>query len=215
MRRTGQDGGDSTELINFDVVWRARAVGGRHMCVIVAGAAAEPVQQWRHTWDPVMAALVPAHVTVTYPEEIVDEALLLRRAESCLGAMSPFQLRLGEIFTDHGGRGGVFVAVHDVEAGWSGLRRQLLAEPMTPLDVPPHVTVAHPRTSTQGRDCHAALAGRRLDVEFQAREVLYTETTGDSYTILHRFELAVAAMNAQTRYQDGDHLTSPRRPSGS
>lgn len=160
------------------------------MCLIVAGAATEPVQRWRRTWDPVMAALVPAHVTVAYPEEIVDEDLLLRRAESCLGAMPPFQLGLGEVFTDDGGRGGVFVAVHDVEAGWFGLRRQLLAEPMTPLNVPPHVTVAHPRTSTHGRDCHAALAGRRLDVEFKAREVLYTETTGDTHTILRRFELA-------------------------
>jgi 2'-5' RNA ligase superfamily protein len=199
--RSRQDGGDGRRMDEFPCGLEGRAVMRRHMCVIVTGAAAEPVQQWRHTWDPVMAALVPAHVTITYPEETVDEDLLLRRAESCLGAVVPFRLGLGEVFSDTGGRGGVFVAVHDIEAGWSGLRRRLLAEPMTPFDVPPHVTVAHPRTSTQGRNCHAALAGRRLDVEFQAREVFYTETTGDTHTILRRFELA--ARGVRPRRQTG------------
>lgn len=141
-----------------------------------------------------MAAVVPAHVTVAYPEEVTDENLLLRRAKGCLGTVSPFRLRLGGVIAAEAGRGGVFVAVHDVDGGWTDLRRRLLAAPMTALDVPAHVTVAHPRTSTQGPRCYAALASQRLDDEFRITELLYTETTADRFSVLHRFRLEPAEL---------------------
>ncbi|OJF15211.1 hypothetical protein BG844_05765 [Couchioplanes caeruleus subsp. caeruleus] len=140
-----------------------------------------------------MAAVVPAHVTVAYPEEIVDEELFLRRAQSQLGQVAPFRLRLGEVFAAEHGRGGVFLAVNDIDGGWSRLRRLLLTAPMTALDFPPHVTMAHPRTCTRGEKCHRALAGQRLNNEFRIPEVLYTETTADTFTILRRFRLATTA----------------------
>lgn len=140
-----------------------------------------------------MARLVPAHVTVTYPEETVDEELLLRRARRRLGTVPPFRLRLGAVVAEDGGGGGVFVAVEDVDGGWADLRRRLLAEPMTPLDVPAHLTVVHPRTSARGPECLAALAGRRLAAEVRIREVRYTETTADAFTLLRRFPLGTGA----------------------
>ncbi|MBA9004145.1 2'-5' RNA ligase family protein [Thermomonospora cellulosilytica] len=153
---------------------------------------AEQIEELRRTWDPVMADLVPAHLTVTYPEETSDETLLLRRAESWVPQATAFRLRPGKVFAENEGHGGVFVAVDDVDGGWAALRRRLLAPPMTPVDFPPHVTIAHPRTSSRGPDCHSALAGRRLEGEFWVREVSFTETTPTSFTILRRFPLATS-----------------------
>jgi hypothetical protein len=165
----------------------------RHLCVTPSGPAIEQIEQWRNAWDPAMACVVPAHLTVVYPEETVDDDLLLRRAERFVSAMVPFRLRLEEVFAEDGGRGGVFVAVHDVDGGWTRLRRQLLSEPMTPVDFPAHLTVAHPRTSSRGAECYAALAGHRLDADTWAREVLFTETTASSFTVLRRFPMATEA----------------------
>ncbi|HEY0697304.1 MAG TPA: 2'-5' RNA ligase family protein, partial [Micromonospora sp.] len=125
----------------------------RHLCVVPTGPGIDVVRRWRHAWDPVMAAVVPAHVTVAYPEETVDEELLLRRAQRCVGTVGPFRLRLGEVFAADAGRGGVFLAVHDVDGAWAGLRRRLLAAPMTPVDFPAHLTIVHPRTSSRGEEC--------------------------------------------------------------
>ncbi|WP_285788334.1 2'-5' RNA ligase family protein [Micromonospora sp. NBRC 101691] len=165
----------------------------RHLCVAPTGRTIDQIERWRRAWDPVLARIVPAHVTITYPEETADEDLLLRRAERLLGATPPLRLRLGEVVAEDGGRGGVFVAVHDVDGGWADLRRHLLAEPMTPLDVPAHLTVVHPRTSARGPECLTALAGQRLDAEIRVREVWHTETSADTFTILRRFPLATGS----------------------
>lgn len=147
------------------------------------------MEQWRHRWDPVMADVVPAHVTLAYPEEVVDEDLLLRRLERTLPVVAPFRLRLGEVFAEDGGRGGVFLAVTDVDGAWNSVRRQLLSTPMTPVDVAPHVTIAHPRTATATELCWAELKAHCLDHEFTVRELLFTETTHEAFSVLHRFRL--------------------------
>ncbi|OLF14813.1 2'-5' RNA ligase family protein [Actinophytocola xanthii] len=169
----------------------------RHLCVLLDATATGPVQEWRQRWDPVMAAVVPAHLTVVYPEEVADEPLLLRRVESSLATTTPFRLRLGAVVAEADGAGGVFVAVDDLDGGWAALRNALLTAPMTPADVPPHVTLVHPRTSRRGAGCWAVLAGRRVDLEVAVREVCLTETrygqagTADvSLAVLRRFALA-------------------------
>ncbi len=136
-----------------------------------------------------MASVVPAHVTIAYPEETADEELLLCRAQRQLAGVAPFRLRLGEVFAEDEGRGGVFLQVEDVDGRWAGLRRKLLEDPMAPIDFPAHLTLAHPRTSSRGADCLAALGGRRLAAEVWVREVLFTETTVDRFTVLRRFPL--------------------------
>jgi hypothetical protein len=137
-----------------------------------------------------MASVVPAHVTIVYPEETTDEDLLLRRVTEQARAGPPFRLRLGGVFAEDRGTGGVFLTVDDVDGGWARLRRGLLAAPMTPLDVPPHVTVTHPRTSDRGEECLAALASRPVALELTVREVLFTETTAGAWTVLRRFRMA-------------------------
>ncbi|MFF1360934.1 2'-5' RNA ligase family protein [Streptomyces sp. NPDC058297] len=165
----------------------------RHLCVNLAGPEAGQIERWRHEWDPVMASVIPAHVTVTYPEETVDEALLLQRAELCHHQTPAFRLRLGEVFTEDEGRGGVFVAVDDVDRGWADLRRGLLSPPMTPISFPAHVTIAHPRTCRRGPQCYAELAGHCARGTVWARELLFTQTTANSFTVLRRFPLSAGA----------------------
>lgn len=137
-----------------------------------------------------MASVVPAHITIAYPEETADEELLLRRAAEQFGSRPPFRLRFSGVFAEEQGRGGVFLTVDDVDRGWARLRRGLLAAPMIPVDFPPHVTIAHPRTSNRGGECLAALVSRPVALEFTVREVLFTETTVDAWTVLRRFALA-------------------------
>jgi 8-oxo-dGTP pyrophosphatase MutT (NUDIX family) len=158
----------------------------RHLCILLAGPVADEVEELRRRFDPVMAAVAPAHVTLTYPEESGDEALLLRRMASCARERSPFRLRLGAPFVEDGG---VFLAVEDVDGVWEGLRRDLLVPPFCPLDVPAHVTLVHPRTSRQVAACMAELAGRRTpESEIEVGQLCYTETSS-TFTVLERFPL--------------------------
>jgi 2'-5' RNA ligase len=136
-----------------------------------------------------MASLVPAHITVTYPEETGDDELLLRRAAKCVECTSPFRVQVGEIFAEDRGRGGVFFAVEDVEGGWARLRHELLAPPFRLINFPAHITVAHPRTSRQAVACLAELAGYRLSGEFKVSELLFTEITTTAFKVLQRFAL--------------------------
>ncbi|HEY0699581.1 MAG TPA: hypothetical protein VGD43_17425, partial [Micromonospora sp.] len=80
-----------------------------------------------------------------------------------------------------------------VDGAWAGLRRLLLAAPMTPVDFPAHLTSAHPRTSSRGGECLRALAGQDLAAEVRVREVLFTETTAETFTVLRRFPLTTLA----------------------
>ncbi|MFI6394383.1 2'-5' RNA ligase family protein [Nonomuraea sp. NPDC050547] len=161
----------------------------RHLSIALRGPAAEPLERLRQKWDPRMAEVVPAHVTLVYPEETLDETLLLKRAESHAGERPPFRLRLGRVFAMDGG---VFVRVHDVDGAWTDLRRELLSPPMAAMDVPPHATIAHPRTSTWGARCAAALAGRELAGEFRVTEIRFTEAGAGSFSVLRRFSLGRA-----------------------
>ncbi|MGI5353540.1 hypothetical protein ACQEU8_35995 [Streptomyces sp. CA-250714] len=75
----------------------------------------------------------------------------------------------------------------DVNQGWAGLRRRLLSTPMTPIDFPAHATIAHPRTYKRRTQCYAELAGHHAGGTVWARELLFTQTTSNSFTILRRF----------------------------
>ncbi|MFI6902159.1 2'-5' RNA ligase family protein [Nonomuraea sp. NPDC050394] len=162
----------------------------RHLSIALRGPAAEPLERLRRIWDPRMADVVPAHVTLVYPEEILDETLLLKRAESHVTGRPPFRLRLGGVFAMGGG---VLVRVLDVDGAWADLRRELLSPPMAPVEFPPHATVAHPRTSTRALQCRAALAGREVEGEFRVTEIQFTETGSLSFSVVRRFRLGSGA----------------------
>lgn len=160
-----------------------------HLAAVLPATVAQPIEALRRRWDPLMADVVPAHLTVAYPEEASDVALLRTRAGEVAVHVDPFTMRLGEVSALGGGRGGVIIQAADAEEGWANLRRQLLVPPFVPSNVAPHVTIAHPRTATDGPAAYAALQTYRADVEFAVTELVLTATTGRDYQVLDRFTL--------------------------
>ncbi|MDD9935159.1 MAG: hypothetical protein OXT09_16220 [Myxococcales bacterium] len=67
----------------------------RHLMFLLDESEQLELARLRHAWDPRMAAGVPPHVTLVYPEETNDERLLLERGASLASASSPFALTLG------------------------------------------------------------------------------------------------------------------------
>ncbi|MBK1786461.1 NUDIX domain-containing protein [Prauserella cavernicola] len=163
----------------------------RHLCALVGGTVAEEVDVARHRWDPVMAAVAPPHVTLSYPEEVTDERLLLDRMAAVAEHQPPFHLTLAQSFTREGG---TFLGLLDVEGGWARLRETLLAAPFRAVDFPPHLTVAHPRTSHHGEACAQELRAP-VGASVRVDEICFTET-GLAFTVLHRFPLRGRATDA-------------------
>jgi mutator protein MutT len=77
-----------------------------HLAAVLPAAAARPIEALRRRWDPVMAEVVPAHLTLAYPEEAPDVVLLRTRAGEAAVHEVPFRMRLAAVTALEGGRGG-------------------------------------------------------------------------------------------------------------
>jgi 8-oxo-dGTP diphosphatase len=149
-----------------------------HTTAFLDASAAARVDVLRATWDPALAGQIAAHVTVTYPVEIDSVDVLLDPLQAAAGSIAPFRLRLGRIA--HFGRpdAGIFIEVDYVDEGWSGLRESLLGTAADRLDVEPHVTIVHPRTTNRGPAAWEQLAGKRVDAEVNVNEISVTAFDG-------------------------------------
>src|SRR5262245_39413740 len=134
----------------------------RHLQFILKGSIASQIEVQRRRWDPVMAARTPAHISLAYPEECMDEVLLLERTALAARCTRPFRVTLEEASGEEGGRGGVWYPVADASNIWNTLRASILAPPFQKRAVAPHVTIVHPRTSKRGPQALAALPGARV-----------------------------------------------------
>jgi 8-oxo-dGTP diphosphatase len=149
-----------------------------HTTAFLNASAAARVDVLRAAWDPAMAHQIAAHVTVTYPAEIDSVDLLLDRLQGAADRIAPFRLRLGRIA--HFGRpdAGIFIEVDDVDEGWSRVRESILGSGAHRLDIEPHVTIVHPRTTNRGPAAWEQLAGKRVDVEMNVEEISMTAFDG-------------------------------------
>jgi mutator protein MutT len=163
-----------------------------HLTLLVPdGAVRARVEPWRTRWDPRMAARVPAHVSLVYPEEVTDFDLLLRRAEAATGGFASFPLDARGVAQADSEEGvGVFVGVTDRTGAIERLRDELLAPPFRSLGFPLHVTIVHPRTSDRGDAAFAALGDDPLAGSFVVSEVCWTETSSAGMQVRRRFPLA-------------------------
>jgi mutator protein MutT len=159
----------------------------RHVGLQLGGPVAEALDGLRSTWDPVMARIAPPHVTVAYPEEIVDVDLLLERLAGAAAETAPIRLSIGGFIGDDDGRGGVFAAVGDPDRGLTALRDRLLLPPQRFSGYPFHTTIAHPRTAGAPADCWAALRGGSLDLSCVVDEAQWTVTGESGRTVLATF----------------------------
>lgn len=167
-----------------DAVRRAAGPPRMHLMAFLPADAARQVEALRRASDPGMAAMVAAHVTVVYPEEAPDTALLVERLRAL--SIPPFRLALGApaAFTEE--RAGAGLHVVDLDGGWSRIRAGLLAAPFRDLGHPPHVTVAHPRTAAEARTAaRAALPTGTWTVT----EIALTATRLDRVDVIERFQL--------------------------
>lgn len=64
-----------------------------HLAFVFDEAVVPELAALRHRFDPVMAAGVPPHTTVVYPEEYTDVELLIEWAEAIAARTKPFTLR--------------------------------------------------------------------------------------------------------------------------
>jgi mutator protein MutT len=190
-------------------------VSRRHVTVHLDGDAARAVDALRADWDPAMLRICPAHVSVAYPEETVDEALLLARLEDAARETAPFTVGLGALAADDEGAGGVFAMIEDGVAALETLRDRLLLPPQGFAGHPFHATIAHPRTSASPAACWALLRGGRLDVASLVTEVLFTVTDDVRREVLARHPLEArarhSAMAAGVLVHEGRVLLGLRR----
>ncbi|MEJ2864212.1 NUDIX domain-containing protein [Actinomycetospora flava] len=187
----------------------------RHVTVHLDGDAARAVDALRADWDPAMRRICPAHISVVYPEETVDVALLLDRLAEAARETAPFTVRLGALAADDEGRGGVFAMVEDGVPALEALRDRLLLPPQGFAGHPFHATIAHPRTSGSPAACWSHVRGGRLDVACSVHEVLWTVTDTSHREVLARFPLAGPPsrlpMAAGVLVRDGRVLLGLRR----
>lgn len=160
-----------------------------HAMIFVTPDAAGPLESMRREWDPDMAAVIAAHVTLVYPHEAPDVDLLVSRLRGRALTTAPFRLRLGGLGCFDRPEGGVYVDVKDIDGAYKRLRDQLLFPPLRPFTFPPHVTIAHPRTSRRLRELWESSSYRRSNAEFTVREIAITAFDGLRWETLQRVPL--------------------------
>jgi len=148
----------------------------RHLTIVLSDDAAGEVAGFRHRWDPLMAAGVPPHISLVYPEEYDDTDLLVQRAREQIPRFEAFAMELADVVAEDDGAGGVFVSVVDRAGKWHALRDALLAPPWRRLGIPPHVTVVHPRTSDRGPEAWRSLRGWRSGATVVVDRIAFTAT---------------------------------------
>lgn len=162
--------------------------------MFVPPSVSEQIELARGRWDPVMASQIAAHVTVVYPVECPDAAMLSERLTRACRRISPFELRIqGGLGCFGGPDKGVFLPVADVDGGWAALRASILQSPCAPLgDLAPHITLVHPRTSSRGADLWAVAGAVEVTESFVVSEVAITAFDGARWPSLECVAIGLA-----------------------
>lgn len=150
-----------------------------HATCFVDRERSGPIEVMRQRWDPAMAKTIAAHVTLVYPWEARDPRLIASWVRGCADRREPFHLRTTGVEIDGGWCG---YAVEDVDGGYAALRAGMDAPEFTPGQVPPHITIVHPRTSARAADAHERLRRTRLELEFVVSEVAITAWDGEVWS---------------------------------
>lgn len=162
----------------------------RHVAVHLDGTTAAVLDEIRAVWDPIMMRRCPPHVTLAYPEEVVDEELLQRRLGAVVTRYEPFEIGFAAVAADDGGAGGVWIEVMDPSGSLQAIRTELLRPPMELKGWPFHTTLVHPRTSPRGPDAWVSLRGASVTMGTAlVRELLWTATNDVRRTVLRHFPL--------------------------
>jgi 8-oxo-dGTP pyrophosphatase MutT (NUDIX family) len=162
----------------------------RHLTIVLPdGPILAPIEAMRAEWDPSMAAGVPAHVSVVYPEEITGEGLLLGRVGEATAGFRSVPLDIRGVVSAEESRG-VFLGVTDRTGALTDLKSRLVAPPFVHSGSPLHVTIVHPRTSDRSSEAFAALEHDPISGSVTVTELAWTETSSAGMRVLRSFPLA-------------------------
>ena len=112
-----------------------------HAMLFLVGPQLANIEAIRRKWDPAMAAAIPAHVTLVYPDEHSGVAALRDRVEAVAEREAEFRVSLGDFRSfPPPDDGCVYIEVLDDDGQLRALRRSAVAPPFRPIEVPSHLT---------------------------------------------------------------------------
>ena len=160
-----------------------------HATIFVPANVAGPLEVTRRQWDPEMAVVIAAHVTVVYPDEAPAADVLAQRVQAAAVRISPFRLRLGPRACFGRPEDGIYVDVEDPDDGYGDLREAVLGPARRHAPFSPHVTILHPRTSRRGRELWNSGWTAPPPREFMVRELAITAFDGARWPAVMTFPL--------------------------
>jgi 2'-5' RNA ligase len=149
----------------------------------------ELVEDIRRRWDPAMATLVSAHVTLVY--EVDDPGVFLQRLARVARATTPLEFTLTHAACWGSPAGGIYLAVDDSLGAISALRRSLLVTDGPGVAYRPHVTLVHPRsaTSAHAEAAWSLLRDVRVDQRVTIHDVALIRNAGHGWELMNRTRL--------------------------
>ena len=147
------------------------------------------VEEIRERWDPGMAQLVAAHVTLVH--QVDEPSGFLQRLTRIAAATAPIELLLTHAACWGSPGGGIYMAVEDSLGGIAGLRHSLLVTDPPGVVYTPHVTLLHPRTvtPTRARAAWTLLHDLQVDQPVTIDEVALVQKRGQRCELVNQVRL--------------------------
>lgn len=160
-----------------------------HATAFLPSAAAIEIESLRRKWDPVMAAQIPVHFTLVYPEETADPEELQRTTGLTCSDTEPLIVSIGPAFYVGQPADGVFFSIVDIDGSIERFRERTVPKARA-VDFPSHLTVVHPRTSDRGEAAWAELAVAQVVGTFVIQEVAITAFDGVRWRTIREYPLS-------------------------
>jgi hypothetical protein len=151
--------------------------------------ANQVVEDIRRRWDPIMAELVTAHVTLVY--EVDDPGVFMRLLMRVAGVTAPLEFELTHAACWGSPDRGIYLAVEDSLGGIGALRRSLLVADPPGVTYTPHVTLVLPRSVAPERAGAAwtLLRDLRMDQPVTIHDVALVQNAGRGWELVDRIRL--------------------------
>jgi 2'-5' RNA ligase len=137
-----------------------------------------------------MAAAIPAHITLVYPDEHSGLEALRQRVRAACQQNATIRVRLGEYRAfPPPDDGCVYLEVLDEEGKLHALRKQIVAPPFQPIQFPFHLTLIHPRTSDSAAEFWRADRALNIKSAFVIDSITVTSSENGKYSVVEQFSL--------------------------
>ena len=164
-----------------------------HAMLFPTGPPLAEIEAVRRAWDPMMAAAIPAHITLVYPDEHPGPEPLSERVKSLAERQRGFRVGVGEFQAfPPPDEGCVYVEIRDDEGEFAALRKGAAAPPFRPIEFPPHLTLIHPRTSSGATEFWRAGVAQLVGSQLMIDAIFITSFEAGKYDVVARHPLLEA-----------------------